>query len=106
MYGSCFSADPASFQLFQGGPRGRYSPNISAPAATSVRNRAGRRLCITKVTNLTKDQAMKALNELHQALEERRAERRYRRALRNLPGGVDAATDAKRRRLFASFYNC
>ena len=27
---------------------------------------------------------MKALNELHQALEERRAERRYRRALRNL----------------------
>ncbi|NIY95470.1 MAG: hypothetical protein HWE37_11245 [Rhodobacteraceae bacterium] len=49
---------------------------------------------------------MKALNDLHQALEDRRAERRYRRALRNLPGGVDAATDAERRRLFASFYNC
>lgn len=49
---------------------------------------------------------MKALNELHDALQQRRAERRERRALRALPGGTDEIVEAERQRIFRRIHNC
>ncbi|WP_353474912.1 hypothetical protein PVT71_15205 [Salipiger sp. H15] len=49
---------------------------------------------------------MKALNELHDALQQRRAERRLRRALRSLPGGSDAEIEAEMRRIYRRLSGC
>ncbi|SDI19413.1 hypothetical protein [Alloyangia pacifica] len=49
---------------------------------------------------------MKALNDLHEAMQQRRAARRQRRALRALPGGTDEIVEAERQRIFRRIHNC